>query len=144
MGKGAPACGWRSRRGAGIALAVVAAIGALAGCGSSSFPNKPRAAAPIELTASLGPKAVKVSPAKVGAGVARITIANLSSNAATFRLHGPTSASSTTIEPGMPTTIQEELKQGTYTASAGGAGLRPTTFKVGPPRPSSQNKVLLP
>jgi hypothetical protein len=144
MSTRARACGWRSRRGAIVALATVAGIGVLAGCGSSSFPNKPRAAAPIELTASMGPKAVKVSPQKVGAGLARITIANLSSNPASFRLRGPTSATSDPIAPNSPTILQEELRQGTYTASAIGTGLRPTTFKVGPPRPSSQNKLLLP
>jgi len=122
----------------------VAGILALAGCGSSSFPNKPRAAEPIELTASIGPKAVNVAPQKVGAGLARITVANLSSNPASFRLHGRTSGTSGTIEPGSPTTLQMELKQGTYTASASGSGFRPATLKVGPPRPSSQNKLLLP
>jgi hypothetical protein len=125
------------------AVALVVGVAALAGCGSSSFPNKPRAAAPIELTASIGPKAVQLAPQKVGAGLARITIANVSSNPATLRLHGPTSATSGPIGPNMPTTIQMDLKQGTYTASAAG-GFRPATLKVGPPRPSSQNKLLLP
>jgi hypothetical protein len=143
MSKRAPACGWRSRRGAIAALVAVAGVGALAGCGSSSFPNKPRAAESIELTASIGPKAVQVAPQKVGAGLVRITIANVSSNPATFRLHGPTSGSSGPISPNMPDTLQMELKQGTYTASAAG-GYRPATLKVGPPRPSSQNKLLLP
>jgi hypothetical protein len=125
------------------AIALVAGAGALAGCGSSSFPNKPRAAAAIELTASIGPKAVQVAPQKVGAGLARITIANISSNPSTFRLHGPTSASSGAIGPNMPATIQMELRRGTYTASAAG-GFRPATLKVGPPRASSQNTLLLP
>jgi hypothetical protein len=126
------------------ALALGVGVSALAGCGSSSFPNKPRAAAPIELTASIGPKAVQVAPDKVGAGLARITVANISSNPATFRLQGPTSASSDVIEPNAPTTIQLELKRGTYKASASGSGFRPGTLKVGPPRPSSQNELLLP
>jgi hypothetical protein len=122
----------------------VAGASLIAGCGSSSFPNKPRAAAAIELTASIGPKAVNISPQRVGAGLVRITVGNLSSNPATFTLRGPTSAASNPIEPQMPTTIQVELKQGTYTASAGGSGFRPATLKVGPPRASSQNKLLLP
>jgi hypothetical protein len=141
MSKRAPG---RSRRGGIAALGAVAAIGALAGCGSSSFPNKPRAAEPIELTASIGPKAVQVAPDKVGAGLARITIANISSNPATFRLHGPTSASSEVIEPNSPTTLELDLKRGSYTASASGSGFRPATLKVGPKRASSQNTLLLP
>jgi hypothetical protein len=125
----------------GIAAVVLGGTG----CGSKSFENKPRAAVPIEVTASVGPRAVKVSPAAFGAGLVSFTVANLSSNPASFQLRGRTSASTGQIEPGAVTTITEELKTGTYRASAGGAsGLHPTTFKVGPPRRSSQNKLLLP
>ena len=129
------------------AIATVAGAVSLAagGCGSSSFENKPRAAAAIEVTASIGPRSVKVSPNEFGAGLVSFTVANLSSNPATFRLHGPTSASSGQIEPGAVTTITEQLKRGNYSASAGGdSGLHPGSFKVGPPRRSSQNKLLLP
>ncbi|HYY06399.1 MAG TPA: hypothetical protein VE997_07460 [Candidatus Limnocylindria bacterium] len=118
---------------------------AVAGCGSSAFPNEPREAAPIEATASLGPRAVKVSPREFGAGLVNFTIANQTSNPATFRLSGPTSARSAEIPPQAPTTLTANLKTGTYRASAGGdRGLPSTTFKVGPERRSSQNKLLLP
>ena len=123
----------------------VAAVALAGGCGSSSFPNKPRAAAPIEVTASVGPKSVRVSPDAFGAGLVTFTVANLSSNPVSFQLGGPTSASTGQIEPGAVTTITEQLKSGTYKANAGaGSGLQPTSFKVGPPRRSSQNKLLLP
>jgi len=118
---------------------------AVAGCGSSDFANEPRAAAPIEVTASVGPRAVKVSPAQFGAGLVNFTVANLSSNPASFQLSGRSSAASGPIQPGAVTTISEKLKTGDYKASAGGeSGLHPATFKVGPPRRSSQNKLLLP
>jgi hypothetical protein len=133
------------RRGAISAGIVSVATLALGGCGSSSFPNEPRAAAPIEVTASLGPRAVKVSPVQFGAGIVNFTVANLSSNPASFQLSGPTSADSGQIEPSAVTTITKNLKTGSYQATAGGGtGLRPTTFKVGPERRSSQNKLLLP
>jgi hypothetical protein len=128
----------------GVLLASVAAGLALAGCGSSDFPNEPRAAAPIEVTVSIGPRAVKVSPNEVGAGIAAITVANLSSNPAGFRISGPTSDSIEQIAPGAVLTVQEKLRTGSYTVSAPGSGLRSDAFKVGPPRPSSQNKLLLP
>jgi hypothetical protein len=131
-------------RGVIIAGIVSVATLALGGCGSSSFPNEPRAAAPIEVTASLGPRAVKVSPAQFGAGLVNFTVANLSSNPASFQLSGPTSADSGQIEPSAVTTITKNLKTGSYQATAGASGLRPTTFKVGPERRSSQNKLLLP
>src|SRR3954452_22811089 len=135
--------GFGRRRRALLPASVVVALLA-AGCGSSDFPNKPRAAAPIEVTASIGPRAVKVSPVKVGAGLANFTVANLSSNPATLRLNGATESASSQIEAGGVTTISEDLKTGPYEVSAPGSGLRPTTLKVGQPRPSSQNKLLLP
>jgi hypothetical protein len=124
---------------AGIVVAVAAS-----GCGSTDFANKPRAPARIELTASIGPRAVKVSPVKVGAGPANFTVANLSSNPATLRLSGPSSGATTEIEAGAVTSVSEELKSGPYQLSAPGSGLRSTTLTVGPERPSSQNKLLLP
>jgi hypothetical protein len=123
---------------------IVVAL-AVTGCGSSDFPNEPRAAAPIEVTASIGPRAVKISPAGVGAGIANFTIANLSSNPASFRLNGPNAPNPTDqIEPGGVTSIAVELKTGDYGVSAPGSALRGTSLSVGPPRPSSQNKLLLP
>jgi hypothetical protein len=136
---------WTSAGRLAIATGVAAVALGAAGCGASSFPNKPRAAAPIEVTASIGPKAVRVSPSRFGAGLVNFTVANLSSNPASFQLGGPTSADSGQIEPGAVTTVTEPVKTGTYKASAGGgSGLRASVFKVGPPRPSSQNKLLLP
>jgi hypothetical protein len=140
------ACGQAGRRGE-IIIAVIASLAmlVLVGCGSSSFPNEPRAAAPIEVTASVGPRSVKVSPTQFGAGLVNFTVANLSSNPASFELRGPTSASSGPIQPGAVTTVTKDLKTGTYKASAGQeSGLATSAFKVGPPRRSSQNKLLLP
>ena len=129
----------------GVLLASVAAVGlALGGCGSSDFPNDPRAPAAIEVTASIGPRAVKVSPNAVGGGLAAITVANLSSNPAGFQLRGPTSDSTDQIAPGAVLTVQDQLKPGSYQVSAPGSGLRADTFKVGSERASSQNKLLLP
>jgi hypothetical protein len=127
-----------------VLLAGIVAALAASGCGSTDFANKPRAPAPIEVTASIGPRAVKVSPAKVGAGQANFTVANLSSNPATLRLSGPSSGATSEIEAGAVTSVSEELKSGPYQLSAPGSGLRSTTLTVGPPRPSSQNKLLLP
>jgi hypothetical protein len=124
----------------GIAVGV-----ALAGCGSSDFPNEPRAAAPIEITASIGPRAVKIAPDHVGAGIANFTVANLSSNPASFSLNGPKAPRPTgQIEPGGVTTVAADLKTGNYQVNAPGSGMAPALLNVGAPRPSSQNKLLLP
>ena len=60
-----------SRGGRLAALAVVATLAALtvAGCGASSNPNDPRPAAQLEVSASVNPDKVQISPDKFGAGV---------------------------------------------------------------------------
>jgi hypothetical protein len=123
----------------------VLAVLALGGCGSTDFPNQPRAAAPLETTASISSKAVEVSPNRFGAGITVITIANNSSNPATFELKGPTNASSGEIQPNSTAVLKTELQQGTYQAIAGGTtGVKPGVIHVGPTRKSSQNTLLLP
>lgn len=136
------------RRAWPTALVVLLASGAIGGCGAKNFANDPRAAAPIETTASIGPGSVSVSPSKFGAGTTVFTIANLSGTPATFVLKdtsGKTAAASGTIQAGAVTTIKAPLKRGTYQAVAGGTtGIRAATVKVGPERKSSQNDLLLP
>jgi len=127
------------------AVVAVLALPAIAGCGSSDFPNQPRIPTPLETTASLGPKQVSVSPNRFGAGLTVITIANLSSDPATFELKGPSNATSGEIQPNATTTLKTELSQGTYQAIAGGAGgISPGVIHVGPLRKTSQNTVLEP
>jgi hypothetical protein len=117
----------------------------VAGCGRNDFNNDPRPPIPAEVSVKIAPDGVAVSPKEFGAGLVNFTIANQTSNPATFRLSGPTSARSAEIPPQAPTTLTANLKTGTYRASAGGdRGLPSTTFKVGPERRSSQNKLLLP
>jgi hypothetical protein len=136
------------RRTCAPALVALLASALIAGCGAEDFANEPRAAAPIETTARLGPGIVEVSPDSFGAGIVNITVANLSDHPASLILKaasGKTAASSGTIAPQAVTTIKTDLKQGNYEAVAGGASnIRSDTIKVGPERASSQNDLLQP
>ena len=129
-------------------VVVLLAAGLVAGCGAKDFPNEARAPAPIETTASIGPRVVTVSPDSFGAGIVNVTVANLSDRPASFILKeasGKTTASSGTLQPGSVTTIKTSLKQGNYQAVAGGTtNIRPGKINVGPERKSSQNTLLLP
>jgi hypothetical protein len=131
----------------GTAVALLTAV-LVAGCGSNNFPNEPRPPAPIETTASIGPRHVDISPDTFGAGIVNVTVANLSDGPASLILKndaGKTKAQSGTLQPSSVTTIKTNLGQGTYQAIAGGAtGIRPGKIKVGPERKSSQNDLLLP
>jgi len=135
----------RRARGALCAALAIAAALSLAACGSSDFANDPRPAAPIEVTAKVGSGQVIVSPDRFGAGLVTFTIANLSDSPVRFALSGPKDAASGPIPPNSPANMKLNLPQGSYQATAGQGGKgQVATFKVGPERQSSQNKVLLP
>jgi hypothetical protein len=135
-----------SRRGRLAALAVPAALAGvlLAGCGAEDFPNNPRVAAPIEVSARVDSDRVQVSPNKFGAGLVNFTVANLSGSPVRFNVTGPTEASTVEIQPGAPDYLKMNLKEGTYEVTASKAKIRPATIRVGPDRPSSQNELLEP
>ena len=143
----------RARQTSFAALATLAAF-SLGACGSEDFTNEPsRAAAPITVTAKVDQREVVVSPDHFGAGLVNFTIANFSDSPVQFTLSGPKNAASQQIPPGAPPSGQEptevnlkvELPEGSYEASAGeGASAQPDKVEVGPKRPSSRDKLLLP
>ena len=135
-----------SRGGRLAALAVVASLAALAGagCGASSNPQDPRPAPQLEVSASVNPDKVQITPDKFGAGVVNFTVANLSGSPITFSVNGPQKASTVQIQPGAPDYLKMNLKEGTYQATVGNSKIKPATIKVGPKRPNSDNQLLLP
>jgi hypothetical protein len=134
----------RSLRGCALGLLVPAVL-LLAACGEDDFPNDPRPAAPIELTAAIDPRSVSISPQSVGAGLVVLTISNQTDEPTRLTLEGPTSATSNEIPPGGTGAIKAALKQGEYEAVAGSEiGIKPATLEVGPDRPTSQNELLQP
>jgi hypothetical protein len=126
-------------------MAVLSAL-TLPACGSSDFPNNPRPPVPKEISAKVDSRRVVVSPDEIGAGLAVFTVANLSDSPIRFTVTGPkTEASTPEIQPGLPSNLKVNLRQGDYQVSAGrGLGIQPTTLSVGPERKSSQNRLLLP
>jgi hypothetical protein len=132
------------RRARFLGLVVAGAL-VPAGCGSDDHPNEDRPPAPIELTAKVTKKKVTISPPEVGAGLANITLANLSSDPVTLTLEGPDSLSGSTIAPHNVGTLKFDLSEGPYSVGAGAdSSAAPTRLEVGPERPTSQNELLLP
>ncbi len=125
-------------------LAAGAAALAISACGDEDFENNPRPAAPIELSALINDRAVKVSPTKdVGAGPVTVTISNQSEDASRLVFEGPTDHSSDPVIAGGTGSMKVDLAEGEYTISTGESGPS-DQFSVGPERPSSQNELLLP
>ena len=134
----------RARRSVVGALAALVAAFTLAACGSDDFPNDPRPAAPIELSARIADQTVNLSPTKIGAGLATITISNQSQDPGALVLEGPTDEQSEEIPPGGTGAIKVNLEQGDYTVSAKDSSAHQTRLTVGPKRKTSQNDLLLP
>jgi hypothetical protein len=134
----------RAPRRATFATLAAASALVLAACGSDDVDNNPRPAAPIQVAARVDSEKVVVSPHRFGAGLVNITVANLSDSPVRFTLTGPKETATPEIQPGAPGTLEVELPEGSYEASAEGSGVQPATVEVGPKRESSRNKLLLP
>ena len=124
---------------------LVAALVA-SGCGSEDFPNEPRAAAPIEVTAKVDDQQVVVSPDEFGAGLVNFTITNLSDSPAQFVVRGPeVDAGTSDISGGSVTTLKVDLEEGTYSATGGShSDAKPDRIDVGPDRAPATNELLEP
>jgi hypothetical protein len=133
------------RRGRALLVpATVLVVLLVAGCGRNDFKNDPRPPVPAEISVRISNDGVGVSPKEFGAGLVNFTVANLTNQTGSLAIHGPVSASSGEVAPGDAATVKVQMKTGSYEASAEGIGVRPSSFTVGPERPSGQNQLLLP
>jgi len=148
-----------------IGASALAAVG----CGSSSHPNDPRPQVALQVSVTIGPRAILVQPAEIAAGPARtqqipqnqnhpqppirtkapatvkFIVANQTTAGTRLEVRGPRDASSIPIPPNSPGTLQADLPTGTYViAAAGTPRARIGKLVVGPYRASSENDVLLP
>ena len=126
------------------------ALAAAAGRGQqTNYANDPRPPSPLTVTASINAQRVSISPTRVGAGPITLIVANATDTSLDVHVEpvgagaaGP-SAQSGPINPGGTTSISFEARSGHYRVSAKGAP-EAATLRVGRPRPSAQNDVLLP
>ncbi|MDQ4049873.1 MAG: hypothetical protein M3131_10925 [Actinomycetota bacterium] len=132
-------------------MLLICAVALVApGCGGDDFENEPRAAVPVELSGVIKPSRVILSPDGVGAGPVRITISNQTDRAHTVILQG--NAVEERVGPVYPrdtATIQKTLEPGGYElrAQAEEATTRPVApadLRIGPRRPESNDRLLLP
>ena len=137
-----------------MAAVVTAAgmLGALAGCGGEAdYANKPRPAAPINVTAAISDKKISLSPKEFGAGPVVIIVSNQTGEEKTLTLQTDElggdkpglKQSTDPIAPRGTGTLKADVREGSYAISVGG-GLSPASVEVGPPRKSAQDELLTP
>ncbi len=134
----------RRRGRALLVLATLLVALVVVGCGRDDFNNDPRPPIPAEISVKIATDGVAVSPREFGAGLANITIANLTNESGSLAIRGPVDATSQQIAPGDADTLTVDMKTGNYEASVDGFAVSPFSFTVGPERPSGQNDLLLP
>ena len=137
------------RRVASLALVVAAA----AGCGGESRrENRDRPPPLVVMTAAIQEDTIRVTPRTVGAGPIELVVSNQSGEARTVtfetdelggRLAG-TTASSSEIPPSGTGRLRIDAREGTYAIRVDDEAVRAARVKIGPPRESGQNRVLLP
>jgi hypothetical protein len=141
------------RRTAATMLLVLAAVAAVAGCGTSTdYKNNPRPPSPIVLTASIDDQRVSVSPRTFGAGPISLIVTNQTNTAQRVTLEsadkagtGPGLRQETApISPRDTATLKAEVKPGRYTVHVRGDGITAARLRVGPERASAQNDLLQP
>ena len=132
------------RRRSAAALLAIAAATIVAGCGSEDFPNNPRPASPVELSARIDDGKVVVAPNRVGAGLATVTISNQSRDDVALDFTGPSDKTTASIPAGGVGSVKFDLKQGDYEVKSDVASISSGVLNVGAPRASAQNDLLLP
>jgi hypothetical protein len=143
--------GARHRTLGAIALVCAAPAGA---CGGRDAPraSEPRPAAPIVVTAAIGPERVSVSPARFGAGPISLVVVNQTdaSQQVTLESDGPIGSGpglrqeTAPINPRDTGSLQAEVEPGRYTVQVAGEGIVPARVRVGAARPSAQGELLQP
>jgi hypothetical protein len=133
---------------------VLFAVGivALAACGGSDQrENRLRPPVPVTLTAAIHEDALQVSPATVGAGTVTLLVSNQSGAPQTVTFasdelaeRSGNTASSPEIAPGSTGRLTIVTREGLYSVHTQDEAIRAARVKIGPPRPSGQDRVLLP
>ena len=129
---------------------VVAGALAAAGCGEEEdHANRERPATSINVTAAIADGRIHVSPRRFGAGPIRLIISNQTASAQelTFETGGDAAGVTQSTEPIRPSgtaTLEVDVPQGDYELRAADGGVKPAAVKVGAPRRSAQDRLLLP
>jgi hypothetical protein len=134
---------------------AVAAVVLLAGCADDDAGerrNEPRPPAPINVTAAIDGKRVRVSPERFGAGPVVIIISNQSGAPQTVTFEtdeiggssGGIRRSTREIAARSTGELKVDPPEGTYRLSASSGDVAPAAVEVGGPRASAQDKLLQP
>jgi hypothetical protein len=127
---------------------------ALAGCGGgeADYANKPRPATPINVTAAITEDRISISPKKFGAGPVVVIVSNQTDKPQTLTLETEElggsqpgiKQSTSPIGPRGTSTLEADVREGSYAVSVRSGAIQPANVEVGAPRKSAQDELLQP
>jgi hypothetical protein len=132
---------------------MVIALVFAAGCGSTpQRENLERPAPPVVMTAAVQDDAIRVSPRTIGAGQIELVVSNQSGSPqiVTFETdelggtRGGNRATSAKIVAGGTGRLKIDAREGVYAVRVQDDAIRAARVRIGPPRESGQNQLLLP
>lgn len=140
----------KSGRTRDLSMLVAGAL-MLGGCGSGShFKNEQRPPTPVQLTGVVRDDEVTISPSRIGGGPVILIVDNQTDKPHTITLEGGGKSDRVgPVNPADTATLQQTLKPGVYTITAGSPQaqsreIKPGKLTVGEKRSSSSNELLLP
>lgn len=133
-------------------LAPIVLLALVAGCGGSERENNLRPPVPVVMTAAIGDDVVRVSPRAVGAGQITLVVSNQTDEpqVVTFETdelgsgRGGNRVASPRIAPSATGRLTIDAREGVYAVHTADEAIRGARIKIGPPRESGQDRVLLP
>jgi hypothetical protein len=139
------------RRIAATALIATAATAATA-CGGGERRNDDRPPTPITMTAAIHDDFVQVSPTKAGAGPITLVVSNQTAKPQTVTFEtdelGATRSGRTASTPVIPPQgtgrLTIDARSGRYAVHVADRAIRAAHIRIGAPRPSGQDRLLLP
>jgi hypothetical protein len=140
------------RRATLLSVATLALVAPGCGGGDDDYENRPRPAAPINVTAAVTDEKVSVSPETFGAGPIVLTVSNQSGSPQTLTFEteeiggsGPGIRKKTTeIRAGGTGSLQVDVREGSYMVGVTDGAIEPATLEVSGKRASAQDQLLQP
>ena len=138
--------GWIHQMGLRFLQASLVLLAVTVGCSDSPRESRNRPPIPMNVTVSVQPGKITMSPTKLGAGPISLVITNQSGDPLTIKIVGETLRKAQGPIPNRGTAqLKALLEPGEYELTAAGDNsIDPIRLQVGPERHSSQNDLLLP
>lgn len=123
------------------AIAVLATVLAVSGCGTESYPNDPKPPATLSVSMIVAEDSIALSPNPFGAGPTRFVITNQTGVTQNVLFSNEQIDREVAVGSGQTFNFKQTLEPGELSISADKAAADAELVEVGPERPSAQQDL---